>query len=129
MIDALLTYVKWSHDDLLQTQLIIVYLFIATLIWGIRGEPYWQFMDFYVYEGAMLDNLGGLADARYHGTQVDRIPLVEVLVTYCMKLGQTRAELLHQARRIAGDASLMDSMWSFVCVSQSDRKPILYVIF
>ena len=129
MIDALLTYVKWSHDDPLQTELIIVYLFIAMLIWGIRGEPYWQFMDFYVYEGAMLDNLGGLVDARYHGTQVDRIALVEVLVTYCVKLGQTRANLLHQADCIAGGASLMDSMWSFVCLSQSDRKLILYVIF
>ena len=99
------------------------------LIWGIFGEPYWQFMDFYVYEGAMLDNLGGLADARYHGTQVDRIPLVEFLVTYGMKLGQRRRNLLHEADRIAGDASLMDSMWSFVCVSQSDCKTIVYVIF
>ena len=77
----------------------------------------------------MLDNLGGLADARYHCTQVDGIALVEVLMIYCVKLGQTRADLLHQADCIAGGASLMDSMWSFVCLSQSDRKLIWYVIF
>ena len=125
MIDALQTYVKWSHDDPLQTQLIIVYLFIAMLIWGICGEPYWQFMTVYVYEGAMLDNTDCFAGARYHSTHVDRVPLVEVLVTYRMKLGQTRANLLHQAHCIAGGASLMDSMWSFVCLSQSDRNLIL----
>ena len=97
-------------------------------IFSILGEPYWMMMPFYVYEGALLDNIGGLAEPRYNGHSAG-MPLMEWMLRFGSMVGQSRETLLFQARPIPADRSLLDSMWSFVCVSQSDRKPILYVIF
>ena len=68
----------------------------------------------------MLDNIGGLCDPRYNGRLMENVSLMEYLIHYGVTFaGQPRDQLLRQATIAPEDASLLDSMWSSVCVCGS----------
>ena len=74
-------------------------------------------MQFYVYDHALLDNLGGLCDPRYNGTLVGGVSLMEFLVEYGVRFAnQTREYLVRQAYPVREDNTMLESFWSSVCV-------------
>ena len=74
-------------------------------------------MQFYVFEHALIDNLGGLCDPRYNGTLMDEGGLMEFLLQYGVtERNQTRDFLVQQSYPVVGDTSLLESFWSSVCV-------------
>ena len=74
-------------------------------------------MQFYVYDHALLDNLGGLCDPRYNGTLVEGVSLMEYLLEYGVRFAnQTREYLVRQAYPVREDGTLLESFWSSVCV-------------
>ena len=98
------------------------------LTWGTFGDPYWQYFDFWIYDGLMLDHLGGLGEYRFNGTQVTGIGILDFLVQYGMRLGMAKATLVQRARPMARDQLFTDSMWTFVCVSQMPQKQFFVLI-
>ena len=102
------------------------------LIMGIYGDPYWMWMQFYVFDDAIIDNLGGLCDPRYNGQLIQTVSLMQYLLHYGETFaGQTREYLMRQARVYEGDGSLLLSFWSSVggvcvflcvCVFQCEKQ-------
>ena len=91
--------------------------FIAMPTYEIFGNPYWQFFEVYIFDHALLDNIGGLCDPRWNGRPVEGASLMEFLLHYGVNFArQPRDLLLQQATIAPEDASLLDSMWSSVCV-------------
>ena len=74
-------------------------------------------MQFYVYDDALLDNVGGLCDPRYNGQQLPGVSLMDFLLEYGVRVAnQTREYLLQQASPVREDGTLLESFWSSVCV-------------
>ena len=74
-------------------------------------------MQFYLYDHAVLDNIGGLCDPRYNGTLVGGVSLMEFLVEYGVRFAnQNREYLVRQAYPVREDGTMLESFWSFVCV-------------
>ena len=80
-------------------------------------------MQFYVYDHALLDNLGGLCDPRYNGTLVGGVSLMEFLVEYGVRFAnQNREYLVRQAYPVREDGTMLESFWSSVCVYPMGEK-------
>ena len=79
-------------------------------------------MQFYVYDDALLDNIGGLCDPRYNGQQLPGVSLMDFLLEYGVRVAnQTREYLLQQAYPVREDGTLLESFCSSVCVCVYSR--------
>ena len=93
----------------------------------IIGDPYWMSMQVYLFDDALIDNIGGLCDPRYNGTPLEGVTLMQYLLEYGVKFAkQDRKYLVQQAYPVPQDTTMLDGFWSSacvcVCVSRVDNK-------
>ena len=83
----------------------------------IIGDPYWMSMQVYLFDDALIDNIGGLCDPRYNGTPLEGVTLMQYLLEYGVKFAkQDRKYLVQQAYPVPQDTTMLESFWSSACV-------------
>ena len=74
-------------------------------------------MQVYLFDDALIDNIGGLCDPRYNGTPIQDVTLMQYLLEYGVRFAnQTKEFLVQQAYPVPQDTTLLESFWSSVCV-------------
>ena len=74
-------------------------------------------MQVYLFDDALIDNIGGLCDPRYNGTPLEGVTLMQYLLEYGVKFAkQDRKYLVQQAYPVPQDTTMLDSFWSSACV-------------
>ena len=83
----------------------------------IIGDPYWMSMQVYLFDDALIDNIGGLCDPRYNGRPLEGVTLMQYLLEYGVKFAkQDRKYLVQQAYPVPQDTTMLDGFWSSACV-------------
>ena len=74
-------------------------------------------MQAYLFDDALIDNIGGLCDPRYNGTPLEGVTLMQYLLEYGVRFAkQDRQYLVQQAYPVARDTTMLDGFWSSACV-------------
>ena len=74
-------------------------------------------MQVYLFDDALIDNIGGLCDPRYNGTPIQDVTLMQYLLEYGVRFAnQTKEFLVQQAYPVPQDTTMLDGFWSSACV-------------
>ena len=84
----------------------------------IIGDPYWMSMQVYLFDDALIDNIGGLCDPRYNGAPLpEGVTLMQYLLEYGVRFAkQDQKFLVQQAYPVPQDTTMLDGFWSSACV-------------